>query len=89
MVLEEAGIVAWLMVALPVGLFATTFAGGRGYGKAADVLVGLAGAVLGVLAAGLIGIQGQGGWLAGILATVAGALLLTMAARLAPRRLSA
>ena len=86
MVLEEAGVLSWLLVALPVGLFATTFTGGRGYGRVADVVLGIVGALLGVFAVGLLGIEGQGGWVAGILATAAGAVLLTLAARAVPRR---
>lgn len=89
MVLQEGALVAWLLVALPVGLFVTTFAGGRGYGRVADVGIGILGALLGIAAAGLLGLEGEGNWLAGLLATVAGALLVTMLARVAPGRSTA
>jgi uncharacterized membrane protein YeaQ/YmgE (transglycosylase-associated protein family) len=89
MVLEEGGVISWLLIALPVGLFATTLVRGCGYGRAADLALGILGALLGVVAVGWLGIQGQGGWLAGVLATVAGAVLLTMLARAATGRSAA
>lgn len=89
MIPNEEGLSAWLMVALPLGLFATTFVGGRGYGWIADIVLGALGAYLGVTIVGWLAITGQIGWIAGLLATITGAIVLTTLARLAPRRLVA
>jgi uncharacterized membrane protein YeaQ/YmgE (transglycosylase-associated protein family) len=83
---DSTGLVAWLLVAVPVSLFATTLVRGRGYGLAADIALGAAGAVLGVVAIGWLRIQEQAGFLAGLLATVAGAVLLPALTRFTPHR---
>jgi uncharacterized membrane protein YeaQ/YmgE (transglycosylase-associated protein family) len=82
---ESSDVMAWVLVALPVGLFATQFMA-RGYGIARDLGVGLAGALIGAVAVSWLGLQGQASWLASIVATVVGAVLITRLARAAPGR---
>ena len=87
--MEASGLVAWLLVALPVGLFATTLVRGRGYGAGIDIALGTVGALVGVVAIGWLCIQDQAGWVAGLLATVAGAVLLPAITRFTRHRSAA
>jgi uncharacterized membrane protein YeaQ/YmgE (transglycosylase-associated protein family) len=86
MVFEPSDVMAWALVALPVGLFVTQFMAGRGYGIAGDLGVAAAGALIGGVAVSWLGFEGQAGWLASMLATVVGAVLLTRLARSVPGR---
>ena len=83
---EGTAIVAWLLVALPVGLLGTSLVRGRGYGVVADFALGVLGALLGVYVIGLVAIPGEAGLVAGLLATLVGAVALPAATRLTPRR---
>jgi uncharacterized membrane protein YeaQ/YmgE (transglycosylase-associated protein family) len=86
MITDFTGLVPWLVVALPIGLFAVTLMPGRGYGPVGDMGIGLFGALGGGYAAALLRVQDQAGWLTGLLATVVGALVLTRLVRAWPRR---
>ena len=81
MVLEPGDLLAWSLVALPVGVFGTQWMPGRGYGIAGDTAVAVVGALVGGFAVVFLGIQGQVGWLVSLLATVVGAVLFTRLAR--------
>src|SRR5690349_12843705 len=83
MVLDLSGLAAWVLLALPVGLFAArVMAGpGRDLGLVGETALGLVGALGGGLAAAVLGVQGQVGWLVGLAATTVGAVALTRLAR--------
>ena len=86
MAVDFSGAVAWLLVALPASMFVTTLMPGRGYGLIADLLIGVIGGAVGAMAVSSSGIQGQAAWIAGLLVTIVGALVLTRFARAWPGR---
>jgi len=87
MALDPGGIVAWLIVGLIAGFFASHFVRGHGFGLVGDVLLGVVGAFLGGLLASVFGFGGTAGfWGTIVVAFVGAALLLVVLRALAPRR---
>lgn len=85
MFFDSPEVIAWLLLALPVGLFATQFINGR-YSLAGKLGVAILGSVLGGLAAASLRLEGQAGMLASILASGVGAIAATGLARALPGR---
>ncbi len=85
------GAIAWLTLDLVISVFfwmlAGMFAGrlirGRGYGPVGDVLLGIAGGIVGSLVLGLLGVGGIGNipLIGGILVGVIGAVILVWLVR--------
>lgn len=85
MFFDSPGVVAWLLLALPIGMFAAQLLGGR-FGLAGNLGIALAGCILGGLAAAAYRLDGQAGLIASILATAAGAVMATGIVRALPGR---
>jgi uncharacterized membrane protein YeaQ/YmgE (transglycosylase-associated protein family) len=84
MTVDFSGIIAWMLVALPFGLLATHLMPGHGYGRVADLAIGLIGTAIGGYIAALLSIQGQAGWVAALFATIVGSIVVTRVARALP-----
>ena len=84
MSVDFSGVIAWMLVALPFGLLAAHLMPGHGYGRLADLAIGLIGTILGGYTAALLSIQGQAGWIAGLFATIVGSMVVTRVARALP-----
>jgi uncharacterized membrane protein YeaQ/YmgE (transglycosylase-associated protein family) len=78
---DFSGVIAWMLVALPFGLLAAHLMPGHGYGRVIDLVIGLIGTILGGYVAALLNIQGQAGWIAGLFASIVGAIVVTRVAR--------
>jgi uncharacterized membrane protein YeaQ/YmgE (transglycosylase-associated protein family) len=75
--LDPGSWVAWIIVGLISGGIAARVVAGRGFGCVADVLVGVAGAVIGgFLLSTLFGANGTVGFLGSIIVAFIGAALL-------------
>ena len=85
MFFDSPGVVAWLLLALPIGMFAAQLMRGR-FELAGNLGVTLVGCLLGGLAVGLLRLDGQAGLIASILATVVGAVVATAVTRALPGR---
>ncbi len=57
-ILAPGDLIAWLLVGLIAGFFASAVVRGRGYGCIGNILVGLVGAFIGGYLAGFLHIQG-------------------------------
>jgi uncharacterized membrane protein YeaQ/YmgE (transglycosylase-associated protein family) len=79
------GILAWLIVGTIAGWLAGQFVKGSGFGLLVDMLVGVAGAVIGGWLAALLGVNASGGWLVSIITATVGAVMLLFVIRAAKR----
>jgi uncharacterized membrane protein YeaQ/YmgE (transglycosylase-associated protein family) len=85
--LEPGGIIAWLIVGAIAGWLAGQVMTGAGFGLLADVVVGIAGALIGGWVLSLFGIAGTAGFVGSIIVAFLGAVILVAILRaLAPRR---
>lgn len=68
---------AWIVVGLIAGAIAARVVAGRGFGCVADIVVGVAGAIIGgFLLSSLFGVSGSFGFFGSILVAFIGAALL-------------
>jgi uncharacterized membrane protein YeaQ/YmgE (transglycosylase-associated protein family) len=58
-ILQPGDLLAWLIVGLIAGFFASVIVRGRGYGCLLNIVIGLIGAVIGGYLAGLLNISGS------------------------------
>ncbi|MCU1296808.1 MAG: Transglycosylase associated protein [Acidobacteriaceae bacterium] len=72
----------WIIVGLFAGWATGKIMRGSGYGPLMDIVVGVAGAVVGGWIMRAVGFQGQGGMLYTILVAIGGAVVLTLLYRL-------
>jgi uncharacterized membrane protein YeaQ/YmgE (transglycosylase-associated protein family) len=81
--LDPGSWIAWILVGLISGAIAARVVAGRGFGCIADIVVGVAGAIIGgyVLSA-LFGASGTVGFLGSIVVAFVGAALLLAALKL-------
>lgn len=75
------GIVSWIIIGLIAGWLTGKIMGGPGKGVLVDIIVGLAGALVGGFLAGLAGFRPEGGFIYTIIVAVIGAVLLTWVVR--------
>jgi uncharacterized membrane protein YeaQ/YmgE (transglycosylase-associated protein family) len=71
----------WIIVGLIAGWATGKIMKGSGYGTIADILLGIAGALVGGFIMRAAGFRGQGGLIYTILVAIGGAILLTAIAR--------
>ena len=80
----------YILYIILVGLIAGWATGkimkGSGYGVLTDILLGIAGAIIGSRLLGLLGIYSSGGIIASILSAIVGAVLLVALVRMLRRR---
>jgi len=76
------GIVAWIICGLIAGWATGKLMKGSGYGVIMDLVVGIAGALIGGFIMRSLGFAGQGGMIYTILVAIGGAVLLTWIIRL-------
>jgi uncharacterized membrane protein YeaQ/YmgE (transglycosylase-associated protein family) len=75
--LEPGSLLAWLVVGLIAGAIASRVVAGRGFGCLADIVVGVAGALIGgYLLGALFGVTGTVGFLGSIIVAFLGAAIL-------------
>jgi len=74
--LDPGGLVAWLIVGLVAGFFASRVMRGGGYGLIGDIVVGIIGAFLGGWLAGFLGFGATYGLLGSIVIAFIGACVL-------------
>ena len=72
----------WIIVGLIAGWATGKIMKGEGYGFIVDILIGIAGALVGGFIMRSVGFAGQGGLIYTILVALGGAILLTAVARL-------
>jgi len=78
--LAPGGVIAWLVVGLVAGFFASRVMGTGGYGLVGDVVVGLVGAVIGGFVFGQL-VTGDYGLLGSVVVAFLGACLLIWVVR--------
>ncbi len=76
------GLIWWIIIGLVAGWATGKIMKGSGYGFWADMLLGLAGALIGGYVAGFIGFAHSGGLIYTLLIAIAGAVLLVVLFRL-------
>jgi uncharacterized membrane protein YeaQ/YmgE (transglycosylase-associated protein family) len=74
--LEPGSWLAWIVVGLIAGAIAARVVAGRGFGCLADIVVGVAGAIIGGFALSLFGVSGTFGFLGSIVVAFVGAAVL-------------
>lgn len=74
------GLIYWIIVGLVAGLAAGKIMKGGGYGIAADILLGIAGAIVGGWIFSLLGLS-AGGLIGTIVVAIVGAVFLIWVAR--------
>jgi uncharacterized membrane protein YeaQ/YmgE (transglycosylase-associated protein family) len=74
--LEPGSWLAWIVVGLISGAVAARVVAGRGFGCIADIIVGVAGAIIGGFLLSLFGIGGTFGFLGSIVVAFIGAAVL-------------
>jgi uncharacterized membrane protein YeaQ/YmgE (transglycosylase-associated protein family) len=72
----------WILVGLVAGWATGKIMKGSGYGVLMDILVGIAGALIGGFVMRSLGFAGQGGFIYTVLVAILGAVLLTWIVRL-------
>ena len=72
----------WIVVGLVAGWATGKIMKGAGYGAFMDIVVGIAGAILGSLLMRSVGFVGAGGLIYTIIIAIGGAVILTAIARL-------
>jgi len=75
MELQPGGVIAWIIVGIVAGWLTGRVMRGRGYGIIGDLILGLAGALVGGFLAGLV-IQGSVGLIGSIVVAFLGAVVL-------------
>lgn len=79
------GIFMWILVGLVAGWLTGKIMKGSGYGFIVDILLGIAGALIGGFIAKHLGLDAQGGFIHSTLIALAGAILLVVILRLIKR----
>jgi uncharacterized membrane protein YeaQ/YmgE (transglycosylase-associated protein family) len=75
--LQPGSLLAWLVVGLIAGAIASRVVAGRGFGCLADIVVGVAGALIGgYLLGALFGVTGTVGFFGSIIVAFLGAAIL-------------
>jgi uncharacterized membrane protein YeaQ/YmgE (transglycosylase-associated protein family) len=75
-------LLVWLAVGAVAGILARNIMGGTSpFGVIGDIILGIAGGVVGGYSVALLGVAGTGGIVGSIIAAVAGAMLLIWGAR--------
>jgi uncharacterized membrane protein YeaQ/YmgE (transglycosylase-associated protein family) len=80
------GLIWWILVGLIAGWLTGKLMSGGGYGPIVDIIVGIAGALIGEFIFTSLGFAGRGGLLYSIFVAVIGAVLLTFVLRLVTGR---
>jgi uncharacterized membrane protein YeaQ/YmgE (transglycosylase-associated protein family) len=81
--LDPGSLLAWIVVGLIAGAIAARVVAGRGFGCLADIVVGVAGAIIGgFLLSSLFGISGSVGFFGSIVVAFIGAAVLLAALKL-------
>lgn len=75
-VLDAGGLLAWLLVGLVAGFFASQVMRGGGYGILGDIVVGIVGAFIGGWLSSLLGFGGSYGLIGSIVIAFIGACIL-------------
>lgn len=74
--LEPGSWIAWIIVGLIAGAIAARVVAGRGFGCIADIVVGVAGAIIGGFVLSLFGVSGTFGFWGSIVVAFIGAAVL-------------
>lgn len=74
--LEPGSWLAWIIVGLISGAIAARVVAGRGFGCVADIVVGVAGAIIGGFVLSLFGVSGTFGFWGSIVVAFVGAAVL-------------
>jgi len=74
--LEPGSWLAWIIVGLMSGAIAARVVAGRGFGCIADIVVGVAGAIIGGFVLSLFGVSGNFGFWGSIVVAFIGAAVL-------------
>lgn len=74
--LDPGSWIAWIIVGLVSGAIAARVVAGRGFGCIADIVVGVAGAIIGGFVLGLLGVSGTFGFWGSIVVAFIGAAVL-------------
>jgi uncharacterized membrane protein YeaQ/YmgE (transglycosylase-associated protein family) len=74
--LDPGSWLAWIIVGLISGAIAARVVAGRGFGCIADIVVGVAGAIIGGFVLGLLGVSGTFGFWGSIVVAFIGAAVL-------------
>ena len=74
--LEPGSWLAWIIVGLIAGAIAARVVAGRGFGCIADIVVGVAGAIIGGFVLSLFGVSGTFGFWGSIVVAFIGAAVL-------------
>lgn len=77
--------IIWILIGLVAGWAAGKIMKGSGYGVVVDILLGVAGAVVGGLLLGLVGIHGEGTIGTIIVATIGAMFLIWLSRKLKKR----
>jgi uncharacterized membrane protein YeaQ/YmgE (transglycosylase-associated protein family) len=80
--LDPGSWIAWIIVGLVSGAIAARVVAGRGFGCIADIVVGVAGAIIGGFVLGLLGVSGTFGFWGSIVVAFIGAAVLLAGLRL-------
>ena len=81
--LDPGSWIAWIIVGLIAGAIAARVVAGRGFGCLADIVVGVAGAIIGgFLLSSLFGVSGSVGFFGSIVVAFIGAAVLLAALKL-------
>ncbi|TMD08598.1 MAG: GlsB/YeaQ/YmgE family stress response membrane protein [Chloroflexi bacterium] len=83
-VFEPRGILAWLLIGLLAGALAGRVVRGRGYGCLLDIVIGIAGSVIGGALLGYF-VQGDAGFFETLVVSFLGAVVLLAFLRLVTR----
>jgi uncharacterized membrane protein YeaQ/YmgE (transglycosylase-associated protein family) len=79
------GIIAWIFAGLIAGWLTGKIMRGEGYGFFVDILLGIAGALVGGFIASHIGLDAHGGFIYSTLIAIGGAVILVAIIRLVKR----
>ncbi len=79
------GIIAWIVVGLIAGWLTGKIMKGSGYGFFVDIILGIAGALLGGFIARHLGLDPSGGFIYSTLVALGGAIILVVIIRLLKR----
>lgn len=80
--LEPGSFIAWILIGLVAGAIAARVVAGRGFGCIADIVVGVAGAIIGGFLLSLLGIGGTFGFWGSLVVAFIGAAVLLAALKL-------
>ncbi|VWC17119.1 GlsB/YeaQ/YmgE family stress response membrane protein [Burkholderia lata] len=82
----EYSIIAWFAIGAIAGWLAGLLVDGGGFGLLVDILVGIAGALIGGWLPSLLHLSLGGGWIGSIITALVGAVVLLFIIRLFKRR---